>query len=66
MEIYCKREIKGRDMYMNHPRMRKLIIDSGVENLARIYTGVKNISQFYQEYSRRVLIYLEIQSFTNQ
>ena len=53
-------------MYMNHPRMRKLIIDSGVENLARIYTGVKNISQFYQEYSRRVLIYLEIQSFTNQ
>ncbi len=40
-EIYREREVKGWDRYMSYPRLRKLIIDSGVENLAQVYTEVK-------------------------
>ena len=64
-EIYKQREVKGWERYMSYPRLRKLIIDSGVENLAQVYTEVKYSRRSYQEFSRKVLNYLEQQDFMN-
>lgn len=65
VEIYCEREVKGWDRYMSYPRLRKLIIDSGVDNLAKVYTEVKYSRQSHREFSRRVLNYLKLQNFMN-
>lgn len=62
-EIYQERESKGWERYMSYPRLRKLIIDSGVENLAQVYTEVKYSRRSHQEFSRKVLSYLEAQDF---
>jgi hypothetical protein len=62
-EIYREREVKGWERYMSYPRLRKLIIDSGVENLAQVYTEVKYSRQSHQEFSRKVLNYLKAQNF---
>jgi nitroreductase len=62
-EIYRQRETKGWERYMSYPRLRKMIIDSGVENLAQIYTEVKYSRQSHQEFSRKVLNYLKAQNF---
>jgi nitroreductase len=64
-EIYRQREEKGWERYMSYPRLRKLIVDSGVENLAQVYTEVKYSRQSYQKFSRRVLNYLKLQDFMN-
>lgn len=65
-EVYRQREVKGWDRYMSYPRLRKLILDSGVENLAQVYTEVKYSRQSHQEFSRRVLNYLKMQDFMNE
>jgi nitroreductase len=65
-EIYRQREVKGWDRYMSYPRLRKLILDSGVKNLAQVYTEVKYSRQSHQEFSRRVLNFLKMQDFMNQ
>jgi nitroreductase len=65
VEIYRQREVKGWDRYMSYPRLRKLIIDSGVENLAQVYTEVKYSRQSHQDFSRQVLNYLKMQAFMN-
>ena len=62
-EIYKQRELKGWERYMSYPRLRKLIIDSGVENLAQVYTEVKYSRSSHQEFSRKVLNYLQQQDF---
>ena len=64
-EIYRQREVNGWDRYMSYPRLRKLIIDSGVKNLAQVYTEVKYSRQSHQEFSRNVLDYLNVQDFMN-
>jgi nitroreductase len=64
-EIYRQREVKGWQRYMSYPRLRRLIIDSGVENLAQVYTVVKYSRQSHQEFSRKVLGYLKLQDFMN-
>lgn len=64
-EIYQEREIKGWERYMSYPRLRKLIIDSGVENLAQVYTEVKYSRRSHMEFSRKVLSYLKTQDFMN-
>lgn len=64
-EIYREREINGWERYMSYPRLRKLITDSGVENLAQIYTEVKYSRGSHQEFSRNVLNYLKAQDFMN-
>jgi nitroreductase len=64
-EIYREREVKGWERYMSYPRLRKMIIDSGVENLAQVYTEVKYSRQSHQEFSRNVLNYLKAQDFMN-
>ena len=62
-EIYQEREHRGWERYMGYPRLRKLIIESGVENLAQVYTEVKYPRRSYQEISRNVLNYLKSQGF---
>ena len=64
-EIYREREVKGWERYMSSPRLRKLIIDSGVENLAQVYTEVKYSRGSHQEFSKNVLNYLKAQDFMN-
>jgi hypothetical protein len=64
-EIYREKEVKGWERYMSYPRLRKLITDSGVENLAQIYTEVKYSRGSHQEFSRNVLNYLKAQDFMN-
>jgi hypothetical protein len=65
-EIYHEREVKGWERYMSYPRLRRMIIDSGVENLAQIYTEVKYSRESHQSFSERILNYLEEQDFMNQ
>jgi nitroreductase len=64
-EIYREREFKGWERYMSYPRLRKLIIDSGVENLAQVYTEVKYSRRSHQEFSKKVLNFLKQQNFMN-
>jgi hypothetical protein len=62
-EIYRERETKGWERYMSYPRLRKMIVNSGVENLAQIYTEVKYSRQSHQAFSRNALDYLKAQDF---
>lgn len=62
-EIYRDRETAGWDRYMNSPRLRQLIEESGVENLAQVYTVVKYTPEGQAEYSKALLAYLEKQGF---
>ncbi len=65
LEVYREREVKGWERYMSYPRLRKLIIESGVENLAQVYTEVKYKRRSHQEFSKKVLNYLKQQDFMN-
>jgi nitroreductase len=62
-EIYADREIKGWERYMSYPRLRALIEDSGVENLAQIYTVVKYTQESHDRYSETIMNYLTEQEF---
>ena len=64
-EIYCEREKKGWERYMSIPRLRQMVEESGVENLAQLYTVVKYTSGEHQEFSKKVLDYLAEQDFMN-
>lgn len=65
-EIYRERNVAGWERYMGFPRLRRLVEESGVENLAQLYTVVKYTRQSHQELSRTVLDYLAAQDFMNQ
>lgn len=65
VEVYREREVKGWERYMSYPRLRKLIIDSGVENLAQVYTEVKYSRRSHQEFSKNIINYLKKQDFMN-
>jgi nitroreductase len=65
-EIYRERNEKGWKRYMSAPRLRKLIEESGVENLAQVYTAVKYTRQSHQKFAQTVLDYLAAQEFMNQ
>lgn len=64
-EVYREREVKGWQRYMSYPRLRKLVEDSGVENLAQLYSVVKYPRESHQEYSKSILDYLAEQDFMN-
>ena len=64
--IYREREVKGWERYMSYPRLRKLVEESGVENLAQIYSKVKYSRESHQEFSQTVLDYLAQQEFMRQ
>jgi len=61
--IYRERDIKGWKRYMSSPRLRKIIEESGVENLAQVYSIVKYTRESHQAYSQTVLNYLKAQEF---
>jgi hypothetical protein len=61
--VYQEKEVKGWERYMSYPRLQKLINDSGVKNLAQVYTEVKYPRRNYREISRKVLNYLQEQDF---
>jgi len=50
---------------MSAPRLRKMIEESGVKNLAQVYSIVKYTRESHQEFSQTVLAYLEKQGFMN-
>ena len=64
-EIYAERELRGWERYMSFPRLRAMIADSGVTNLAQVYTVVKYTRESHQEFSETVFGYLREQGFLN-
>ena len=62
-EIYHERETAGWKRYMSVPRLRNLIEESGVQNLAQVYSNVKYSRESHQQFSQSVLAYLEKQGF---
>lgn len=62
-EIYKDREDYGWKRYMSISRLRKLVEENGAENLAQIYSKVKYSRKSHQEYSQKVLNYLDKQEF---
>lgn len=63
--IYRERNVKGWERYMNFPRLRQMVAESGVENLAQLYTTVKYTKESHQAFSQKVLAYLQAQEFMN-
>jgi nitroreductase len=62
-DIYEEREIKGWQRYMKSKWLREQVEEKGVENLAQLYTEVKYTRTSHQEFSRKLLTYLENQEF---
>jgi hypothetical protein len=65
-DVYRHREVDGWRQYMSSPELRKVILDSGVQNLAQSYTRLKYTRESLQLTSQRVLDYLKAQDFMNQ
>ncbi|MCD4684704.1 MAG: nitroreductase family protein [Anaerolineae bacterium] len=61
--VYREREVKGWERYMKLPELKAMIEESGVENLAQVYTTVKYTRGTHQAFSRTVLDYLAAQGF---
>ena len=62
-EIYSEREIKGWQRYMRSKWLRGQVDEKGIENLAQLYTEVKYTRTSHQEFSSKLLTYLEEQEF---
>ncbi|HEX7673712.1 MAG TPA: nitroreductase family protein [Bdellovibrio sp.] len=60
---YEDRETAGMKRYMNDPELRKMVEESGVENLAQVYTQIKYTRKSHLQYSQDVLAYLKMQGF---
>lgn len=65
-DIYEEREVKGWQRYMNNPRLRQMVEEFGVKNLAQLYTTLKYTRESHQGHSKRVLDFLAQQDFMNQ
>lgn len=61
--IYAEREHKGWQRYMSFPTLRALIEESGVTNLAQVYTTVKYTRESHLAFSATVRDYLRQQGF---
>lgn len=66
LEIYRERETKGWERYMSFPSLRQMVEESGVTNLAQIYSALKYTRASHQQFSNNVLDYLKAQDFMNQ
>ncbi len=62
-DIYRNRDKAGWDRYMSFPRLRELVEEAGVENLAQIYTVVKYTREGHARYTKNILDYLKRQGF---
>lgn len=65
MAIYQNRETRGWDRYMKIARLKKMVEENKVENLAQIYSQIKYTKQSHREYSQTILEYLLKQDFMN-
>lgn len=63
LESYHNREQAGWKRYLNDPKLKQAIEESGVENLAQVYTTLKYTRESHQMYSETVLKCLETQGF---
>ena len=63
--IYKEREKKGFARYLQHPLLKKKILNSNIENLAQIYTKLKYTRRSHLKYSKAVLDCLSEQNFFN-
>ena len=61
--MYRDRDKAGWDRYMTMPRLRELVEEHDVENLAQIYTMVKYTREGHARYTKTVLDYLKKQGF---
>lgn len=65
LDIYHDREDFGWKRYMASSRIKELVKEKGVENLAQLYTVVKYTREDHQSYSRTLLDHLQKQDFFN-
>lgn len=63
--IYKEKETEGMKRYLTHPELKKMIEDSGVENLAQVYSKVKYTKESHIKYSEDVMACLSGQGFLN-
>ena len=63
--FYHEREVKGWERYMADEKLRKLVTESGVSNLAQVYTKLKYTQESHITYSQNVLRCLQQQNFFN-
>jgi nitroreductase len=61
--MYRDRDKAGWDRYMTMPRLRELVEEHDVKNLAQIYTVVKYTREGHARYTRTIVDYLKKQGF---
>jgi nitroreductase len=62
-EIYRDRDQAGWDRYLSNPRLRELVEEHDVKNLAQIYTVVKYTREGQARYTKALLDHLKRQGF---
>lgn len=65
LDIYRQRETDGWARYMSFDKLRKMIDESGVTNLAQVYTQLKYTKGEHAVFSKQILDYLKDQEFMN-
>jgi nitroreductase len=63
LDSYQSREDVGWKRYLDNPELKNMISESGVKNLAQIYTKLKYTRESHQQYSETVLRCLREQGF---
>ena len=67
LDIYNERDIKGWQRYMKSKWLKEQVDEKEIENLAQLYTQVKYTRTSHQDFSRKLLTFLEEQEFmTNE
>jgi nitroreductase len=64
-DIYAVKEVSGMKRYMDHPELRKSILENDIKNLAQVYTKVKYTQESHKEYSQSILKLLGEMNFMN-
>lgn len=65
LNIYSEKEKLGMRRYMEIPKLRKMVLENNIKNLAQVYTKAKYTRESHLEYSKDVLECLKKQNFLN-
>lgn len=65
LNIYSEKEKLGMRRYMESPKLRKMVLENNIKNLAQVYTKAKYTRESHLEYSKDVLECLQKQNFLN-
>jgi nitroreductase len=65
LNLYQEKETRGWERYMKSARLRKLVREHNVSNLAELYTAIKYTRSNHQKISRNLLSHLDKQQFMN-